>query len=202
MLQAIFDGISDNLILVNKNMGIKLINKAAGKYYGISSSRDVVGRRCYQMAGRPGPCDDCALPTAILEKKTITFERKCLINPDKFEQVVVYPLVEKEFNTEDAIIRISDITEEIAAMAGDAGTELSKGGMKTKIMAAKTATGGGAAMAITEGSVHRPLKALAEGGQRALTQRALVVGGGVTGMPGHNAAREILRDLRWVRKGS
>jgi C4-dicarboxylate-specific signal transduction histidine kinase len=111
MLQAIFDGISDNLILVNKNMGIKLINKAAGKYYGISSSRDVVGRRCYQMAGRPGPCDDCALPTAILEKKTITFERKGLMNPDKFEQVVVYPLVEKEFNTEDAIIRISDITE-------------------------------------------------------------------------------------------
>ena len=111
MLQAIFDGISDNLMLVDKDMGIKLINKAAGKYYGIPSSRDAVGRRCYQMAGRPGPCDDCALPTAILEKKTITFERKGLMDPDKFEQVVVYPLVEKEFNTEDAIIRISDITE-------------------------------------------------------------------------------------------
>ncbi len=111
MLQAIFDGISDNLILVNKDMGIKLINKAAGKYYGIQSSQDAVGKRCYQMAGRPGPCDDCALPTAILEKKSVSFERKGLMNPNKLEQVVVYPLVEKEFNTQDAIIRISDITE-------------------------------------------------------------------------------------------
>jgi phytoene dehydrogenase-like protein len=25
-------------------------------------------------------------------------------------------------------------------------------------------------------------------------------GGGVSGLPGHNAAREILRDLRWGRK--
>ena len=58
---------------------------------------------------------------------------------------------------------VEAITPEIEAMAGEAGSGLSRGGMKTKIMAAKTATGGGAAMAITEGSVHRPLKALAEG---------------------------------------
>jgi glutamate 5-kinase len=40
---------------------------------------------------------------------------------------------------------------------------LSKGGMKTKLMAAKTAVAGGCAMAIMEGSVLRPLSALAEG---------------------------------------
>jgi len=111
MLQAIFDGISDNLILIDKNMGIKLINKAAGKYYGIQSSQDAVGKRCYQMAGKPGPCDGCTIPSAILEKQFVSFERKGLMNPNKMEQVVVYPLLEKEFNTEDAIIRISDITE-------------------------------------------------------------------------------------------
>ncbi len=58
---------------------------------------------------------------------------------------------------------IEKITPEIEAMAGDAGSGLSKGGMKTKVMAAKTAVAGGCAMAITEGSVMRPLKALAEG---------------------------------------
>ena len=114
MLQAIFDGISDNLMLVNKDMGIKLINKAAGNYYGIKSSQDAVGKRCYQMAGRPGLCDGCMIPTAILEKKLVTFERKSLINPNQLEQVAVYPLAEKEYNTEDAIIRISDITEKKA----------------------------------------------------------------------------------------
>ncbi len=55
------------------------------------------------------------------------------------------------------------ITPQIEAMAGDAGSGLSKGGMKTKLMAAKTAVAAGCAMAITEGSVLHPLRALAEG---------------------------------------
>lgn len=61
---------------------------------------------------------------------------------------------------------IDRITPQIEAMAGDAGSGLSKGGMKTKLMAAKTATAAGCAMAITEGSALRPLHAL-ESGARA-----------------------------------
>ena len=53
---------------------------------------------------------------------------------------------------------IEQVTPEIEAMAGDAGTGLSKGGMKTKILAAKTATAGGADMIITLGSRLSPLK--------------------------------------------
>lgn len=59
--------------------------------------------------------------------------------------------------------QIDQITPEIEAMAGDAGSGLSKGGMKTKLMAAKTATAGGCAMAITEGSPLNPLKTLNDG---------------------------------------
>jgi len=59
--------------------------------------------------------------------------------------------------------RIKRITPEIEAAAGGAGTGLSRGGMKTKIMAAKTATENGSAMAITRGDVHRPLSALENG---------------------------------------
>ncbi|MEM9473894.1 MAG: glutamate 5-kinase [Pseudomonadota bacterium] len=58
---------------------------------------------------------------------------------------------------------IDRITPEIEAMAGDAGSGLSRGGMKTKLMAAKTATAGGCAMAITEGSRDHPLRALDDG---------------------------------------
>lgn len=58
---------------------------------------------------------------------------------------------------------VEKITPEIEAMAGDPISGLSKGGMKTKLMAAKTAVAGGCAMAIMEGSVLRPLTALAEG---------------------------------------
>lgn len=71
---------------------------------------------------------------------------------------------------EDATARrfdlIEAITPQIEAMAGDAISSLSKGGMKTKLMAAKTAVAGGCAMAIMEGSVLRPLQALAGGAAR------------------------------------
>ncbi|MEO0381087.1 MAG: glutamate 5-kinase, partial [Pseudomonadota bacterium] len=58
---------------------------------------------------------------------------------------------------------IDTITPEIEAQAGDAGSGLSKGGMKTKLMAAKTATAAGCAMAICHGAVLRPLTALKQG---------------------------------------
>ncbi len=58
---------------------------------------------------------------------------------------------------------IEAITSDIEAMAGDAGSGLSKGGMKTKLMAAKTATAAGCDMAITEGSVLNPIEALETG---------------------------------------
>lgn len=55
---------------------------------------------------------------------------------------------------------INVITPELEAMAGDARSGLSRGGMKTKLMAAKTATAGGCAMAITEGSKLSPISEL------------------------------------------
>lgn len=58
---------------------------------------------------------------------------------------------------------IEHLTPEIEAMGGDPVSGLSKGGMKTKLMAARTAVAGGCAMAIAEGSVLRPLSAVAEG---------------------------------------
>ncbi len=59
--------------------------------------------------------------------------------------------------------RVTAITPEIEAMAGDAGSALSKGGMRTKVIAAQAATRAGCAMAITLGAVDRPLTALAGG---------------------------------------
>jgi glutamate 5-kinase len=72
----------------------------------------------------------------------------------------------KEDPTAQRFDLVEEITPAIEAMAGDPISGLSKGGMKTKLMAAKTAVAGGCAMAIMEGSVLRPLTALAEGANR------------------------------------
>ncbi len=61
---------------------------------------------------------------------------------------------------------VEEITPRIEAMAGEAISGVSKGGMKTKLMAARIAVAGGCAMAIMEGSVLRPLTALARGAPR------------------------------------
>jgi glutamate 5-kinase len=58
---------------------------------------------------------------------------------------------------------IDRITPEIEAMAGDGVSGLSKGGMITKLLAARMATEAGCAMAITLGSRMNPLRALEDG---------------------------------------
>ncbi len=72
----------------------------------------------------------------------------------------------KEDPTAQRFDLVETITPTIEAMAGDPISSLSKGGMKTKLMAAKTAVAGGCAMAIMEGSTLRPLTALANGAAR------------------------------------
>lgn len=58
---------------------------------------------------------------------------------------------------------VTAITSEIEAMAGDAGTELSKGGMKTKLEAGKIALSAGTHMVIASGKVLNPLREISEG---------------------------------------
>ena len=58
---------------------------------------------------------------------------------------------------------IAEITPEIEAMAGGAASELSRGGMRTKIDAGKIATGAGCAMIIASGKTDRPLNAIENG---------------------------------------
>ena len=58
---------------------------------------------------------------------------------------------------------VERITAAIEAMAGSAGSELSRGGMRTKIEAAKITTTAGTHMVIGSGRVEHPLRAIASG---------------------------------------
>ncbi|MCB1417202.1 MAG: glutamate 5-kinase, partial [Nitratireductor sp.] len=63
------------------------------------------------------------------------------------------------------IEQVDAITPEIEAMAGDAGTELSRGGMVTKIEAGRIATAGGTAMVIASGKTLNPVRRIMDGGK-------------------------------------
>ena len=63
------------------------------------------------------------------------------------------------------IERVEVIDERIEAMAGEAASHLSRGGMKTKIQAAKIATAAGATMVIASGKHDHPIGQLASTGK-------------------------------------
>ena len=60
---------------------------------------------------------------------------------------------------------VESVTADIEAMAGVAASELSRGGMTTKIEAAKIATTAGTHMLIANGKIEHPLQAVADGGR-------------------------------------
>jgi glutamate 5-kinase len=67
-------------------------------------------------------------------------------------------------NPEATLIPIvTRVTAEIEAMAGGAASQLSRGGMRTKIEAAKIATTGGAHMLIADGRVAHPVARIGSG---------------------------------------
>jgi glutamate 5-kinase len=70
--------------------------------------------------------------------------------PNSGREANLVPLVER-------------ITPEIEAMAGASGSELSRGGMTTKIEAGKIATSAGTHMVIASGRTESPLSAIAKG---------------------------------------
>ena len=60
---------------------------------------------------------------------------------------------------------VPEIDDRIKAMAGEAASNLSRGGMVTKIAAAEIATAGGAAMIIASGKNNNPVAAIQAGGK-------------------------------------
>lgn len=76
-------------------------------------------------------------------------------NPQKDTSAQFLPVIDK-------------ITPEIEAMAGGAASEFSRGGMKTKVDAAKIAVAAGCAMLIASGKIEHPVSAISNGGRATL----------------------------------
>jgi PAS domain S-box-containing protein len=111
-LQTVIDGLSDSLILVDRDMRIRMINRAAVNTYQIESLDNVIGNLCYHEIGNIGDCEDCTIPLAVQRGEIVTFERQALADADRLERVTIFPVAETDDSSGGAIIRISDITEE------------------------------------------------------------------------------------------
>ena len=52
ILKEVFDGISEPLVLLGGDMRVKIINKAAADYYGLSEDSVIFESKCHQMSKR------------------------------------------------------------------------------------------------------------------------------------------------------
>ena len=112
MLQMIFDGISDPLLMLNANLEVRLLNKAASEYYFVDQ-KSVLGKLCYQaFIGRSAPCEGCQIQSAIQNRYFEMLERKGFMDSNKTEKVFIYHIEDGHDGLDSAIIRISDITQE------------------------------------------------------------------------------------------
>jgi signal transduction histidine kinase len=111
-LQAVFDGIPDPLIMVDRDLRIKLLNQAALDYFQADSLESIVDKHCYQvLKGLAAPCAGCEVPAAVSQRGLLLCERKCARAPDRVEEVFVYPLPNASIQEGGSIIQICDVTE-------------------------------------------------------------------------------------------
>jgi PAS domain S-box-containing protein len=112
LLQTVFDGVPDPLVLLDEELKVKVVNKSARRYYEIEKRGDISGICCFEtLMGKSAPCEGCQVPTIVANRKSGSFERKGLMDPNKLEQVTIYRFLEKEHKFGGALIYIQDITE-------------------------------------------------------------------------------------------
>ena len=111
LLQTIFNGMSDPLLLLDEEMMVKMINTAARDYYHMHD-RPVIDQPCYKaLMNAERPCEECDVPRTMKENKNLTFERRGLFDPNRAEQVTIYRSDTKPGIPGTTIVRVTDVTE-------------------------------------------------------------------------------------------
>ena len=114
-LQAIFDGITDGVIIVDRDFRIVAVNKAEAAFLG-STPQELVGRPCFEAYCRGDePCELCPAHETFATGKPAMVSRLELSTGYHRKGVDVYtfPVKDENGETVQAIQYIKDITERI-----------------------------------------------------------------------------------------
>ena len=110
LLQSVFDGITDMVILMDRDFKIKMVNKAYLKRYGHAED-DVIGRLCHELhAGDACPHPDCGMQKALAGKAPVVEEV-----PGKIGEIFLmhfYPVLDEQGEVESIVRYARDITDQ------------------------------------------------------------------------------------------
>ena len=111
-LQSVFDGITDPLVMLDQDLKVIVLNRAAMGYFGKKDIQKVIERPCFEaFRDAAGLCPDCQIAQAVASEAPFQYERAGLMDPHRWENVMAYPLREEEDGFKGVLLRISDITE-------------------------------------------------------------------------------------------
>ncbi|HOD36932.1 MAG TPA: PAS domain S-box protein [Syntrophales bacterium] len=113
MLRSVFDGIADPLMMIGRDLQVRMLNRAAIKYYDIRDYKDVLGGEARgRLFVQFGPEDAARIFQGIRDKKALNFELTTEGKPQRNETVSIYPVRGESRKDDAAIVRISDRTKE------------------------------------------------------------------------------------------
>ena len=116
LLEAVFDQLSDAMVLYDADLTITGVNQAAGRLFGIAAG-EMVGRNCREVF-RCGVCDeDCGMLAGLNQGPSAPHSTLRLHTDNGRERLAVIrtsQLVSDDGRLEGVIATIKDITEEVA----------------------------------------------------------------------------------------
>lgn len=110
-LEAIFDGIGDQLSLQASDYQILRVNKAVIENYR-TTYQELIGRKCYEAYyQRSLPCERCPVSVTVETKKPSS---SLIKSPDRdtLYRIFSYPILDEKENLISVIEYVKDITEE------------------------------------------------------------------------------------------
>ncbi|MCD6328002.1 PAS domain-containing protein, partial [bacterium] len=113
-LEAIFDGITDGIMTLDKDLKILNVNQSERRLLDMPTD-EMIGKTCFELYGRGSqPCPDCPAKATFLsgEKSSASFHcpRKLGEKPSFFEEEA-FPLFNRSGEVDQIIIYIKNTTE-------------------------------------------------------------------------------------------
>ena len=110
-LQSVFDGITDPLLMLDQDLKVIMLNRAAQDYFGKNNIQEVIQPPCFEAFGDTGNLrPEGPMEQAVSSGRPFQYERTGLMDPNRWENVMLYPLEEEE-GQRGIILRIADLTE-------------------------------------------------------------------------------------------
>ena len=108
-LQAIFDGIRDQLSLQNLDYEILRVNRAVvGRYR--TTFQELIGKKCHETYyGRTTPCEECPVARTMETKQPASSTRK-ISEGDMILRIFSYPILDEQGNLVSVLEETQDIT--------------------------------------------------------------------------------------------